>query len=448
MSKKFIYLDNVSGDLLEAEALAFEAADHISSSAGGADAGKPIVLDGAGKISSSMIDFSVIDHGSLSGLGDDDHTIYTLADGTRAFTGDQSMGGFKLTNLADGTAASDAVNKGQLDFATAGLQDFRESVLDKDLLTPPGSPATGDRYLIGQPTDTATGDWAGHAGEIAEYDGAAWFYEAQPDEGTYVYVEDENTAYIFNNNTFLSGLWVVYTQATVLGGNGIDITGNTVSVDFVASSGLKFIGAQLAVEPSDFAGLGLEDDGADNLAINFADPATEMGLELAVKAIDLSQNGTNQGSKILGADPSTLDFSAATNIQGVLEDIDAELTELQTPGEYFTVGTGGVSKGGLIYISGNNEVSAKSDILSSDKGIAVAATTEAAAGSVKAVKDSKIIDGVISGATAGQPVYADTAGLPSLTQPSGNGQYVYRLGYAVNATDYLADVSYLKRNQV
>lgn len=38
-----------------------------------------------------------------------------LKDGSRAFTGNQSMGSNKLTNLADGTAAGDAVNKGQLD---------------------------------------------------------------------------------------------------------------------------------------------------------------------------------------------------------------------------------------------------------------------------------------------------------------------------------------------
>lgn len=445
MSKKFLYFDSVGGDLLEAEALAFEAADHINVSAGGADAGKPIILDAAGKVSASMIDFSAIDHGSLSGLGDDDHTQYIRVDGTRAFSGEQSMGGFKLTNVANGTALNDAVNKSQLDFATAGLQDFRESVKDKDLLTPPGSPATGDRYLIGQPTDTATGDWAGHAGEIAEYDGAAWFFEDQPDEGTYVYVEDENTAYIFNNNTFLSGTWVVYTQATVLGGDGITVLGNTISVDH--ADGLEIVGGQLAVDATVLAGLGLEEDGANNLAINFAAPATEMGLELAVKAIDLSQNGTNQGSKILGADPANLDFSAATNIQGVLEDIDAELTNLQTPGESFTVGTGGVSKGGLVYISGNNEVAMKSVLTSADKGIAVAATTEAAAGSVKAIKDSKIIDGVLTGATAGDPVYAGTGGIPTLSFPSGNGAYVYRLGYAVNATDYYVNVEYLKKNQ-
>ncbi|MBD3260367.1 MAG: hypothetical protein GF334_01595 [Candidatus Altiarchaeales archaeon] len=40
-----------------------------------------------------------IDHGSISGLGDDDHTQYTRADGTRAFTGDQSFGSNNITDV-------------------------------------------------------------------------------------------------------------------------------------------------------------------------------------------------------------------------------------------------------------------------------------------------------------------------------------------------------------
>lgn len=55
------------------------------------------------------INLQVLDHGELSGRGDDDHTQYTRADGTRAFTGDQSMGSNKLTNLAAGSATGDAV---------------------------------------------------------------------------------------------------------------------------------------------------------------------------------------------------------------------------------------------------------------------------------------------------------------------------------------------------
>jgi uncharacterized protein (DUF2252 family) len=51
---------------------------------------------------------SITDHGALAGLGDDDHTQYTLADGTRAFTGDQSMGSNRLTNVGAPTADTDA----------------------------------------------------------------------------------------------------------------------------------------------------------------------------------------------------------------------------------------------------------------------------------------------------------------------------------------------------
>ena len=118
MSRKFIYVDT-EGFYVES-AGAFEESDFINSSAGVADAGKPIVLDAAGKISNSMIDASVIDHGSLSGLLDDDHTQYILVDGTRAFSSDQSMGNNKLTNLADATVATDAVPLGQLDSTATG----------------------------------------------------------------------------------------------------------------------------------------------------------------------------------------------------------------------------------------------------------------------------------------------------------------------------------------
>jgi hypothetical protein len=98
MSKQFVF---VNTDGLYEEATAYETADFISTSAGAGDAGKPIVLDAAGHIDASMINDADIDHGSIGGLGDDDHTQYTLADGTRAFTGDQSMGGNQLTSVGD-----------------------------------------------------------------------------------------------------------------------------------------------------------------------------------------------------------------------------------------------------------------------------------------------------------------------------------------------------------
>jgi len=43
----------------------------------------------------------IADHGSLAGLGDDDHPQYTLADGTRAFTGALDIGGFAIANVGN-----------------------------------------------------------------------------------------------------------------------------------------------------------------------------------------------------------------------------------------------------------------------------------------------------------------------------------------------------------
>ncbi len=50
----------------------------------------------------------VTDHGALTGLLDDDHTQYILVDGTRAFTGNQSIGGNRLTSLGAPVADDDA----------------------------------------------------------------------------------------------------------------------------------------------------------------------------------------------------------------------------------------------------------------------------------------------------------------------------------------------------
>lgn len=118
MSRKFLFVD-AEGFYTES-AGAFEESDHINTSAGVGDAGKPIVLDAAGKIDNSMIDASVIDHGQLNGLGDDDHIQYILVDGTRAFSSDQSMGNNKLTGLADAASATDALPLGQLDSVLTG----------------------------------------------------------------------------------------------------------------------------------------------------------------------------------------------------------------------------------------------------------------------------------------------------------------------------------------
>jgi len=75
-----------------------------------------VVQQGAGIITDGIIDIrpdrnasvagggggsGTSDHGALSGLTDDDHTQYALVGGSRAFTGNVSLGGNDITNVGD-----------------------------------------------------------------------------------------------------------------------------------------------------------------------------------------------------------------------------------------------------------------------------------------------------------------------------------------------------------
>ena len=67
----------------------------------------------------------------------------------------------------------------------------QQAVLDKDLATPPSSPADGDRYIVAV---SPTGAWAGQAGKVAAYQDGAWAFYT-PREGWLAWVADEDVVY-------------------------------------------------------------------------------------------------------------------------------------------------------------------------------------------------------------------------------------------------------------
>lgn len=65
---------------------------------------------------------TTIDHGSLLGLGDDDHTQYLLIDGTRAMTGNLDLGNNNLLNPGTGhDAFTDFVANEHIDWTSASV---------------------------------------------------------------------------------------------------------------------------------------------------------------------------------------------------------------------------------------------------------------------------------------------------------------------------------------
>jgi hypothetical protein len=70
------------------------------------------------------------------------------------------------------------------------------SVLDRDLTAPPGSPADGDRYIVGS---GATGDWAGWDLNVALFTDGAWF-RLPPRAGWRAWVEDEGLLLVYDGS--------------------------------------------------------------------------------------------------------------------------------------------------------------------------------------------------------------------------------------------------------
>ena len=111
------------------------------------------------------------------------------------FAADVNLGGFKITNLADGVAATDAVNKGQLD-ATQNFNDTQLTQSVTDATTQATAAATSATNAGNYATNAATSATAaqaaatnanaanvaaqGHAADAAAYAGAAANFAADP----------------------------------------------------------------------------------------------------------------------------------------------------------------------------------------------------------------------------------------------------------------------------
>lgn len=103
-----------------------------------------------------------------------------------------------LTLAGDPTNLLHAATKQYVDAFAQGV-DWQESALSSGVNDPPGSPTTGDRYVIGP---APTGAWVGQANNIAQYDGSSWDFTV-PNEGTAIYIEDTMVLCIFNGTSWV-----------------------------------------------------------------------------------------------------------------------------------------------------------------------------------------------------------------------------------------------------
>jgi hypothetical protein len=79
------------------------------------------------------------------------------------------------------------------------------AVKDKDLATPPGSPAEGDRYIVAA---APSGAWAGKAANVAAWQDGTWRFHA-PKAGWIAFVVDELQLYHFNGSAWAPGVLAI-----------------------------------------------------------------------------------------------------------------------------------------------------------------------------------------------------------------------------------------------
>lgn len=173
-------------------------------------------------------------------------SAFIRKDGTVPFTGSQSMGGFKLTDLASGTLSTDAVTYGQLQSAINGLDpkgNVRAYSTSNEALNGLGalggvaSFTDGQRVgLGGQTNPTENGIWVKHSGAWTrpsdfavgmDVSGAYFIVE----EGTFadrefLVTSDAGAAVVGTNNLTLQD----FGSSTVSAGNGLSKTGNVLAV--------------------------------------------------------------------------------------------------------------------------------------------------------------------------------------------------------------------------
>lgn len=105
------------------------------------------------------------------------------------------------------------------------------AVLDRDLASPPPSPADGARYIV---PASPTGAWSGSAGKIAAWQDGAWaFYAAQP--GWLAWVIDESVLVRWTGGAWASASVASTNPVAMVGVNATADTTNRLAVASAAS---------------------------------------------------------------------------------------------------------------------------------------------------------------------------------------------------------------------
>jgi len=253
-------------------------------------------------------------------------------------SGNLAMGANKITGLANGTLANDAVNYAQLTaFATGAL--WLDPILDPNLIddslnAPPGLPVDGDVYIVGA---TPSGAWIGYAGYALFWNGSSWIdllgrpvatddrfgvsvesltigagglagqdekiaqiVSATPGFITYtfttpttphaVYVGQLGSPHFGHSYTYNGSYWVEFSGPSATNaGIGLSWNGNTLNVN---------LGAGIVALPADEVGVDVHTAGGLFTTVDNSISSTVSAAQLAVKLDGSTLSKSSSGLRV------------------------------------------------------------------------------------------------------------------------------------------------------
>ena len=387
--------------------------------------------------------------------------------GSRAFTADQSMGGFKLTNVGAPTLGTDAANKTYVDNAIEGVKPKEAvrvattaNITLSGLQTIDGvAVVAGNRVLVkNQTTQSQNGIYVVAAGawtRATDFDQLSPINEIR---GSYVAVSAGTTqagqVWICNADPTTLGTdpitFVYFNSITTLNqGNGITITGTTISVNH-DGLGLQFVSSQLSIQ-LDGSTLSKSASGLRVAASGIT--ATELATDSVITA--KIQNGAVTEAKLAASvagagltggagSPLAVGANADGSIQVNPDDIAVNSSPLArrtlVAGESFAANTTWLVRFARTGETAGRIYKADIDASVNDNfyviGIAFSTSAVVAGGNLTVIMLGEhalqTSDSAFAGADVGKAVFLAASGAFSVNPPTLTNQAVVRVGIIQN----------------